>query len=384
MSSSFVEIVAEGEPSHQFPRGRTAPVHPVVFRPTLSPGTAAQVTHDRTVAWCSIAHTRQVTVTRIVCGIDISSATLAARIGREGVAASFPNTASGIDALAAFCHAHQVELVAMEATGGYEKQSFAQLSEQGLPVAVVNPRAVRQFALSMGRDEKTDAIDAGIIAWFAEVKKSQPMCLSPASQQHLRALVTRLRQLTEVRTAQLNQQRLILDPVVQNSFTELLSLIKRQTHELETAIAALVAADPLWRQLDQAFRTIKGVADRTVARLMAEMPEIGTLSNKTISKLAGLAPLANDSGKHQGKRRVRGGRATVREILFIVASVVGRYEPDFIAFQQRLKALGKPAKVIRIALAHKLLVRLNAKAREVRKLLQMQTPLLPNLQPATP
>jgi len=323
-------------------------------------------------------------VTRIVCGIDISSATLAARIGHEGEAASFPNTASGIDALAAFCHAHQVELVAMEATGGYEKQSFAQLSEQGLPVAVVNPRAVRQFALSMGRDEKTDAIDAGIIAWFAEVKKSQPMCLSPASQQHLRALVTRLRQLTEVRTAQLNQQRLILDLVVQNSFTELLSLIKRQTHELETAIAALVAADPLWHQLDQAFRTIKGVADRTVARLMAEMPEIGTLSNKTISKLAGLAPLANDSGKHQGKRRVRGGRATVREILFIVASVVGRYEPDFIAFQQRLKALGKPAKVIRIALAHKLLVRLNAKAREVRKLLQTQTPLLSNLQPATP
>ncbi len=123
----------------------------------------------------------------------------------------------------------------------------------------------------------------------------------------------------------------------------------------------------MWRELDQAFRTIKGVADRTVCRLMAEMPEIGALSNKTISKLAGVAPLARDSGKHQGKRAVRGGRASVREILFIVASVVGRYEPDFIAFQQRLRAAGKPPKVVRIALAHKLLVRLNAKAREVRQ-----------------
>ena len=109
------------------------------------------------------------------------------------------------------------------------------------------------------------------------------------------------------------------------------------------------------------------MADRTVARLMAEMPEIGTLPNKTISKLAGVAPLARDSGKYQGKRVVRGGRASVRDLLFIVASVVGRHEPDFVAFQQRLKQAGKPPKVIRIALAHKLLVRLNAKAREVRQ-----------------
>ena len=143
-------------------------------------------------------------------------------------------------------------------------------------------------------------------------------------------------------------------------------MLGRQIRDLEKRIAALLDQDPLWRELDQAFRTIKGVADRTVARLMAEMPEIGTLSNKTISKLAGVAPLANDSGQHQGKRVVRGGRATVREILFIVASVVGRYEPDFIDFQRRLRAAGKPPRVVRIALAHKLLVRLNAKARETR------------------
>jgi transposase len=306
-------------------------------------------------------------VTRIICGVDVASKSLEARVGQQGAAGSFPNSAEGIAALGAFCQAHQVELVAMEATGGYEQQAFAELSEQGLPAAILNPRAVRQFAQSMGSLEKTDRIDAAMIAWYAEVKKSRPVCLAPQSQQHLRALVTRLRQLTEIRTAQLNQQRLVTDRAVQASFKKLLAVLARQIGELEQRIAGLIEQDPLWRELNQAFRTIKGVADRTVARLMAEMPEMGALSNKTISKLAGVAPLANDSGKHQGKRIVRGGRAPVREILFIVASVVGRHEPDFIAFQQRLRAAGKPPKVVRIALAHKLLVRLNAKAREVRQ-----------------
>ena len=310
----------------------------------------------------------------MICGVDISSSCLEARIGLQGASASFPNHSEGIAALAGFCHAEQVELVAMEATGGYEQQAFAGLSEQGLPVAILNPRAVRQFAQSMGRLEKTDAIDAGMIAWYAEVKQSPPLCLAPASQQHLRALVTRLRQLTEIRTAQLNQQRLVTDPAVQASFQQLLAVVASQIRTLEQSIAELIDADPLWHELNQAFRTIKGVADRTVARLMAEMPEIGSLSNKTVSKLAGVAPLARDSGKYQGKRAIRGGRASVREILFIVASVVGRYEPDFIAFQQRLSAAGKPRKVIRIALAHKLLVRLNAKAREVRQHMATEQP----------
>ena len=313
-------------------------------------------------------------MTRIICGVDIASKSLEARIGQQGAAGSFANDAEGINALGYFCRTHQAELVAMEATGGYEQQAFAQLSGQGLAVAILNPRAVRQFAQSMGSLEKTDRIDAGMIAWYAEVKKSQPVCLAPENQQHLRALVTRLRQLTEMRASQLNQQRLVTDRKVQASFKKLLALLTRQIGELEQSIAVLLGKDPLWRELDQAFRTIKGVADRAVARLMAEMPEIGTLSNKTISKLAGVAPLANDSGKHQGKRAVRGGRAAVREILFIVASVVGRHEADFIAFRERLRAAGKPPKVVRIALAHKLLVRLNAKAREVRQRLATLQP----------
>jgi transposase len=312
-------------------------------------------------------------VTRIICGVDISSTLLAARVGNDGAAATFANTSDGIAELAAFCQSHAVELVAMEATGGYEQRVFAQLSEHGVPVAVLNPRAVRQFAQSMGALEKTDAIDAGMIAWYAETKKSQPLCLAPTTQFELRARVTRLRQLTEVRTAQSNQQRLVTNTAVRKGFSAMLKFLAQQIQELEQAIAALIGADPLWRELNLAFRTIKGVADRTVSRLMAEMPEIGTLSNKTISKLAGLAPLANDSGKRQGRRAVRGGRSAVREILFIVGSVVARYEPDFIAFQKRLRAAGKPPKVVRIAVAHKLLVRLNAKARQVRQQIAILT-----------
>lgn len=314
-----------------------------------------------------IAHTRQVTVTRIVCGVDVSSRTLAVRIGRDGAEAVFPNHAEGIAELAAFCHTHSADLVAMEATGGYEQQPFALLAQAGLPVAILNPRQVRRFAEGMGLVEKTDAIDAGLIAWFAAVKPARPSPPPAPDQQHRRALVTRLRQLTQVRTAQRNQRRLIADPLVLASIDELLAVVNRQIRQLEEQVHARIAQDPLWAELDQEFRSIRGVAGRTVARLMAEMPEIGTLSNKAISKLAGVAPLARDSGQHQGKRQTRGGRAPVREILFIVASVAGRYEPDFIAFRQRLAGAGKPPKVVRIALAHKLLVRLNAKARDVRQ-----------------
>jgi len=306
-------------------------------------------------------------VSKIICGVDVASASLQARIGREGAEGCFSNSENGIAELAAFCRQHQVELVAMEASGGYEKLPFALLWAQSLAVAILNPRSVRQFAEGMGLLEKTDRIDAGMIAWFAEVKHVSPTQPHSAEQQRLKALVVRLRQLTELQAAQRNQQLLVEDDLVRKSFFGLLAVVKAQIRELEKAIADLIAADPLWEKLNQAFRSIKGVAKRTVARLMAEMPEIGTLSNKAISKLAGLAPLAHDSGKREGKRVIRGGRRGIRAILFVVSLVVRRYNPDFAAFHQRLTAAGKAKKAVRIALAHKLLVRLNAKAREVRR-----------------
>jgi len=153
---------------------------------------------------------------------------------------------------------------------------------------------------------------------------------------------------------------------VLESFAELLGFVKAQMRALEASIAELIASDPLWRQLNEAFRSIKGVAGRTVARLMAELPEIGTVSNKAASKLVGLAPLAQDSGKTRGQRAIGGGRGNVRAILYVAAGVVRRHDSEFAAFAERLSGAGKPRRVIRVALAHKLLVRLNAKARDVR------------------
>jgi len=207
-------------------------------------------------------------VAKIICGVDVSSFSLEACIGPEGPTRSFPNTADGIAELTIFCRQHGVELVAMEATGGYEKQPLALLWARGLPVALLNPRAVRRFAEGMGLLEKTDRIDAGVIAWFAAVKRSVPCTLVSAEQDQLKALVTRLRQLTELQTAQRNQRLLVSEATVLASFREVLALVASQIRTFETAIAALIAADPLWQKLDQAFRSIKGVADRTVARLM--------------------------------------------------------------------------------------------------------------------
>jgi transposase len=303
--------------------------------------------------------------------VDVSSQVLDARVGTKGPVLQVKRTAEGVEALRRFCEEHGVALVVMEATGGLERLPFGQLSAGGLACAVVNPRQVRRFAEAMGYLEKTDRIDAGVIAWFAaakDVQAQQPPC---ADQQRLAALVVRLRQLTAMKVVQENQRRLVDEPEVLASVEAVLKLVKAQIRSFERKIAELIQTDPLWRELDCAFRQIKGVADRTIANLLAEMPEIGTLSGKEGGKLAGLAPLAQDSGKHSGRRAVRGGRAGVRSILYVVASVAGRHDPDFIAFRQRLLDAGKPRKVVRIALARKLLVRLNAKARDVRSALAM-------------
>jgi transposase len=309
----------------------------------------------------------------MICGVDVSQKRLDVKVEQGGPGGSFDNTPEGIVQLATFCRQHQVHLVAMEASGGYEKLAFALLNGEGIAVAIVNPRSVRRFSQAMGHLEKTDAIDAGDIADFARAKKSKPCSPGSTQQEHLRALVTRLRQLTDLQTAQRNQSRLVTDVTAQALFKELLLLVKQQIRSLEKAIAELIDADPLWRQLNTSFRTIKGVAARTVSRLMAEMPEIGTLSHKKISKLAGLAPLACDSGKYKGKRVISGGRRPIRDTLYMVAGVVARCHPDFTAFRKRLLAAGKLKKVARVALAHKLLVRLNAKAREVRQQFQLTT-----------
>jgi transposase len=286
----------------------------------------------------------------------------------EGATARFANTTEGIAELTAFCRRHKVGLVVMEATGRHERLAFGLLWAQRIKAAIVNPRAVRQFAHAMGQLEKTDRLDAGLIAWYAEARHIKPTPPPSKAQRQLAALVTRMRQLTQLRVDQTNQRRTTTDAAALDGFKPLLDLINLQLRGLEAQVIRLIADDPLWARLDAAFRTIKGVANRTVARLIADLPEIGTLSNKAIAKLTGLAPIANDSGKASKRRHIRGGRATVRSILVVVAEIVRRHEPDFRAYHASLIAAGKPKLVARVALAHKLLTRLNAKARDARAL----------------
>jgi len=306
-------------------------------------------------------------VINIICGVDVSKAKLDACIEPGAIFASFDNDAAGIAELATFCRQHQTGLVVMEATGGYERLAFLSLWEAGMPCGMTNPRNVRRYAEAMGILEKTDRIDASIIARFAHAKHLQPTPAPTPAQQRLKALVARLRQVTDDLTVQKQRRASLLDNVeILASLDEVIALLKRQSRTLEGEIASMIDDDPLWAQLTEAWRSVKGVAGRTVARLMADVPEIGIYSNKAVAKLVGLAPLADDSGKRKGKRSIRGGRASVRSILFLVARIAAKYDKSLAAFRDRLLAAGKPKMVVRIALAHKLLVRLNAKARDAR------------------
>jgi transposase len=306
-------------------------------------------------------------VNKIICGVDVSKARLDACIMPGPVSQSFGNTAAGIAELAAFCRQHKTELVVMEATGGYERRALLLLWESGLPCAIANARHVRLYAEAMGVMEKTDKIDAGMIARFARARDLRPTPLPSRAQQRLKALVARLRQVTDDLTVQKQRRAGLLDNTeMLASIDEVIELLKRQSRTLEGEIGSMIDDEPLWTHLAATFRSIKGVADRTVAWLMADLPEIGTYNNKAIAKLAGLAPIADDSGKRKGKRAVRGGRAGVRSILFLVAAIAARYDKSLFEFRQRLVAVGKEKMVIRIALARKLLVRLNAKARDAR------------------
>ena len=304
---------------------------------------------------------------KTICGVDVSKAKLDVCIEPGHRLANFNNDTAGIAELAAFCREHAVTLVVMEASGGYERRAFVELWEKGVSCALTNPRNVRRYAEAMGILEKTDRIDSSVIARFAHAKNLAPTPLPSQAQQRLKALVTRLRQVTDDLTVQKQRRASTFESTeMRSSIDEVIALLKRQSRSLEGEIASMIDDDPLWAKLAETWRAVKGVAGRTVARLHAELPEIGTLSNKAIAKLAGLAPIANDSGKRRGKRPTRGGRAGVRSILFLVAATVARYDKTLADFRARLVAAGKEKMVIRIALARKLLVRLNAKARDAR------------------
>jgi len=240
------------------------------------------------------------------------------------------------------------------------------LWQQGQPCAIANARSVRKFAEAMGYLEKTDRIDATMIAGYAQAKQMVPTPPPSVDQQRLTALAARLRQVTRDLGVQRRRLHTASEPMAVTSIEETIAFFKRQAKALAEAIVSLVDADPLWTALDRTFRSVKGVASRTVAVLLAELPEIGTISNRAATKLAGLGPLANDSGMRHGQRSIRGGRAGVRSILFLVADIARKYDPSLTAFRERLLAKGLSKMEVRVALARKLLVRLNAKARDTR------------------
>jgi transposase len=301
-----------------------------------------------------------------ICGVDVSKDWLDSFIAPDHFQ-RFANDAEGIAALGDFVHRHGALLVVMESSGGIERTPYYLLWERCIACAIINPRSVRDFAKAMGYLEKTDRIDAQVIARYAGVKEIQPTPPPSQNQQRLSALTARMRQVVSDLTV--NKQRLhsAFDDMARQGILTLIATLKKESKSLSQTIASLINADPWWAALDATLRSVKGVADRTVAILMADLPELGTLSNKAIAKLAGLAPLADDSGKRHGTRRTRGGRASVRSIMFLVADITAKYDETMHAFKQRLIEKGKPKMVIRIALAHKLLVRLNAKVRETRQ-----------------
>ena len=300
------------------------------------------------------------------CGVDVSKDWLDCFIPPAHFE-RFENSPEGICKLAGFVQTQRPCLVVMEASGGLERVPFYLLWEQQVPCAIVNARSVRDFARAMGHLEKTDRIDASVIARYAATRAIQPTPPPSQNQQRLSALSARMRQVVGDLTVQKQRLHTARHDIARDGLLEIIALLKRQSKSLSAEIAALIKADPLWAALDATLRSVKGVADRTVATLMADLPELGILPNKAIAKLAGLAPLADDSGKRQGIRRTRGGRASVRTILFLVADIARKYDQSLAAFRQRLIGQGKKKMVIRIALAHKLLVRLNAKARETRQ-----------------
>jgi len=195
---------------------------------------------------------------KIICGVDVSKASLDACIEPGTIRGRFRNDAAGIVELAAFCHRHQVELVVMEATGGYERRSFLLLWEQGLPCAVTNARNVRQYAEAMGMLEKTDRIDAHMIARFARDKGLHPMPLPSQAQRRIKALVARLRQVTDDLTVQKQRRSSLLDNAeMLASIDEVIALLKRQSRRLEGEIASMIDDDPLWARLAETWRTVR-------------------------------------------------------------------------------------------------------------------------------
>jgi transposase len=298
-------------------------------------------------------------MSHVFVGIDVAQDHLDVHLLPAGEAFACPNDPAGIASLVGRLQAARPALIVLEATGGYQALVAAELTAADLPVAVVNPRQPRDFARALGLLAKTDAIDARVLALFAE--KVQPRCQTPRSdrEQRLKALVTRRHQLVAMRTAELNR-RTLANSEVRKSIDKVLKLLNRQIEDIEHDIDGTIRHMPQWREKDDLLQSVPGVGPGTSRTLLATLPELGDLNRRQIASLVGLAPFNHDSGKLRGRRAICGGRADVRTALYMASMSAVRYNPALRNFYRRLRAAGKKPKVALTACMRKLLIILNA------------------------
>lgn len=249
--------------------------------------------------------------------------------------------------------------VVVEATGGYERQVVAELLEAGYRVAVVNPRQVRAYAIGVGLLAKTDKLDAAVIARFAQHVQPRMLREMPEQQHELAELVTRRRQVLDLRTMESNRLQQAMTKAARKSLQAVIHTLDGQIKRLDDAIAKLIDSDDDWRAKSELLQSTPGLGRVTAATLLAELPELGELNRQQIASLVGVAPFNDDSGQHQGTRHISGGRASVRHVLYMAALVAKTHNPTIQAFAQRLAKDGKQSKVILTACMRKLLVILN-------------------------
>jgi transposase len=299
-------------------------------------------------------------------GIDMAKARFEWGVHGARSSQGASNDPAGFETLLGDLRQRRVGLIVIEATGGLEHALASLLLQLGLPVAVVNPRAAREFARSMGHLAKTDAIDALALAHYAHTlahKAEQAGVLLqpvPAHLESLQVMVLRRKQLTDMRTAELNRRGGAMR-VLRNSIEAVIKTLNEQIDALDQDIGRQL--DEHFKELDARFESIKGIGPTTCASVIAFMPELGRISNARAAKLAGLAPLNNDSGQSRGKRSIWGGRKLVRSALYMATLSAVRFNPVIKAFYVRLLASGKCKKAALTACSHKLLRILNAMAR---------------------
>jgi transposase len=298
-------------------------------------------------------------------GIDVSKDTLDLAVRPTGDRYQQANDADGIAQLIKQLRRVRPALVVCEATGGWERLLVGALAAARLPIVVVNPRQVRDFAKATGRLAKTDRLDAEIIARFADAVRPEPRSLPSADARALDDLVTRRQQLIEMRTAESNRRRLASHRM-QRQLDEHLTWLDRQILDLDEELDLTLRNSPVWREQADVLRSAKGVGPILTATLLSALPELGHLNHREIAALVGVAPFNRDSGMWRGTRQIWGGRAPVRAVLYMATLSAVRTNPVLRGFYQRLINAGKLHKVALVACMHKLLTILNAMARDSR------------------